>query len=127
MPEFEPPENPMPPVFEIESPPAIHHLESLGYISGGDFHAQDVRLWSDGRYVVAKRLLFHWTVLECHLDDDTGYDDRWCCETLAIARTAVQSFPDDWPVGFEPVGWHHHPRTARRRDGGDPSNEEIDP
>lgn len=40
------------------------------------------------------------------------YEDRWCYESCAAARRAL----DAWDGTGEPQGWHRHPRTGRRID-----------
>lgn len=121
------------PVHEVDNAPLIEWLQGIGYrlsidpffCSGGDFIADGARLWSDGRYCLAKRLMFHWTIIEGNISDEIGYDDRWCLETFDLAIAGVKAYPDDWPVGFEPPGWHRHPATARRREAADPEQEYI--
>jgi hypothetical protein len=58
--------------------------------------------------------------------DDDGYDDRWCFDTFGLALHALA----EWQArGFEgePIGWHRHPDSGRRRPEGDPAKEYVNP
>jgi len=64
----------------------------------------------DGRLCGVGRLLFHWTL---HVDiDPVGYADRYCYQTAAGAIAALT----EWDGRGDPVGWHRHVLTGRRRD-----------
>lgn len=82
-------------------------------------------------YVAFYRLMFHWTMITGHLDNFWGYDDRWCYDDRLVGDQLLVEFAlDEWRSrGFEgePNHWHRHPRTSRRRIGGDPSTEYIAP
>lgn len=54
------------------------------------------------------------------------YEDRWCYHTVEDAVAAMQAWTDyaNFP-NSEPMGWHRHPGTGRRREGGDPSKETV--
>ena len=54
-----------------------------------------------------------------------SYDDRWCYHDQPAAIAAARA----WLAGDdpEPSGWHRHPATGRRRPGGDPAREHINP
>jgi hypothetical protein len=77
-----------------------------------------------GRYVAAVPFAFTWAITwgyrrlaqVCH-------EDRWCYHT----RTAAVAAAHVWDGTGEPVGWHRHPTTGRRRPDGDPTREYIDP
>lgn len=43
------------------------------------------------------------------------YEDRWCYHSREAALQAL----NNWVSGPEPVGWHRHPSTGRRRENGD--------
>ena len=78
----------------------------------------------DGRWVGLRRLLFHWTMHIGKIGDVTGYDDRYC---LANFDLALESF-NDWIVrDFEgdPINWHRHPKSGRRRTDADSEQEYI--
>jgi hypothetical protein len=69
-----------------------------------------VKIMPDGRLCGIHRLLFHWTL---HVDiGEFGYTDRYCYDTLARARAAL----DQWDGIGDPDGWHRHQNTGRRRD-----------
>lgn len=82
-----------------------------------------IRDLGDDTYLVIKPLLFHWTMLRGHVGDLFGYFDRWCYTDEAGARAAFEAFPYRPPAGYEPQGWHRHPKTLRRRPDGDPARE----
>lgn len=52
---------------------------------------------------------------------ESCYEDRWCYKSHNAASAAL----DVWQSGEEPLGWHRHPRTGRRRENGDPTTEYI--
>jgi hypothetical protein len=89
------------------------YLEGIGETPRTNAHAKALPDW---RYVLAKRLMFHWTVIEGSILDTSGYDDRWCFETEELALAAIAAWPADPPPGYEPEGWHRHPKTGRRQD-----------
>ena len=78
-------------------------------ISGGD-------IW-----IGYSRLIFHWTLKTGIVGDYFGYEDRWCYETEDGVRNAFHA----WDGTGEPTGWRRHPKTGRRRTGGDPATEHI--
>jgi hypothetical protein len=80
----------------------------------------------DGTYVALHRLMFHWTMLIGLIDDETGYDDRYCYDTEQRAMDAVAEWCERGWQG-EPIGWHRHPPSGRRRDRGNPQTEYIAP
>lgn len=80
----------------------------------------------DGTYVMAKPLMFHWTLIRGYMGDQTGYFDRWCYANETLAKDALGEFPVNPPSGYEPAGWHRHPNTGRRRTGGDPATEYVE-
>ncbi len=86
----------------------------------------DIVLHAKGdRFLVVHRLLFHWTLQEYRFPDAECYEDRWCFGARETALAAVA----EWQArGFdgEPIGWHRHPRTGRRRPGGDPAGEYVE-
>ncbi|WP_159601454.1 hypothetical protein [Agromyces humi] len=55
---------------------------------------------------------------------DMGYIDRWCYTTADSAVAAAAAWAGPYP-GTEPTGWHRHPVTGRRREGGDPACEIV--
>jgi hypothetical protein len=99
-------------------------LDAIGFDGQ---HPQRYKDLADGTYVLAKPLLFHWTVIRGVVGDRAAYFDRWCFANQGLAQAAVDAFPPNPPDGFEPAGWHRHPPTGRRRTDGDPGRETIDP
>jgi hypothetical protein len=80
----------------------------------------------DGTYVALHRLMFHWTMLIGLIDDENGYDDRYCYDNEQLAMDAVAEWMErDWQG--EPIAWHRHPKSGRRRERGDPATEYISP
>lgn len=73
-------------------------------------HYIHLREMPDGRLCGVMKLLFHWTL---HIDIDfVGYEDRYCYRTAPAAIEALMN----WDGTGDPVGWHRHPKTGRRRD-----------
>jgi hypothetical protein len=69
-----------------------------------------MRTLSDGRICGVHRLLYHWTM---HIDiSEWGYEDRYCFATEAMAIEAMEA----WDGNGDPVNWHRHPASGRRRD-----------
>lgn len=69
-----------------------------------------LRRLPDGRICGVHRLLYHWTL---HIGIDWfGYSDRYCFATAELALEALMT----WDGTGDPVGWHRHPKTGRRRD-----------
>lgn len=66
------------------------------------------------RYVGVAPRMFTWALVVGRVEDPSGFDDSWCYSTLHAAVLAANVFDG---VG-EPVGWHRHPRSGRRRPGG---------
>lgn len=77
----------------------------------------------DGTCLIVKRLMFHWTLLQSVIGDQTGYDDRWCYDTGENAIAAAVAWIATGAP--EPQGWHRHHRTGRRRPDGDATREYI--
>lgn len=76
-----------------------------------------MRTLPDGRWIGVTRLMFHWTL---HVDvSEWGYEDRYCYATEIGAIAAMNM----WSGEGDPVGWHRHPKSARRRTDGDPAHE----
>ena len=65
---------------------------------------------ADGRLCGVHRLLYHWTL---HVGiHELGYEDRYCYATKEGAISALEA----WDGTGDPIGWHRHPATNRRRD-----------
>ena len=68
-----------------------------------------LRVLDDGRLCGIHRLVYHWTM---HVAiDETGYEDRYCYDTEQNATNALIN----WDGTNDPVGWHRHPKSGRRR------------
>lgn len=52
-------------------------------------------------------------------------DDMWCYDEPA--RAVIEAILWDPAVDREPNGWKRHPPTGRRRPGGDPDQEYVEP
>lgn len=84
------------------------HIEDLSQEIRDEYVS--MRSLPDGRIVGVKQLLFHWTM---HVDiDGFGYADRWCFATRELAEEAMA----DWYGDADPINWHRHPTSGRRRD-----------
>jgi hypothetical protein len=83
----------------------------------------EVKDLGDGLYAGIKPLLFHWTMIAGLVGDYFSYSDRWCFADRALAEIAIRN----WSGNGDPVGWHRHPSSGRRREGGDPNKETISP
>ena len=69
-----------------------------------------MRVLPDGRVCGVRRLMFHWTL---HVDVDAyGVEDFYCFEEQVTAHLALAT----WNGTGDPVGWHRHGRSGRRRD-----------
>jgi hypothetical protein len=76
----------------------------------------------DGRWVGIMPLMFHYTMHVGRLEDRPGHDDKYCYRTFKIAVDSLV----EWSYrGFrdEPLEWHQHPATGRRRPDGNASKE----
>jgi hypothetical protein len=86
-------------------------LDANGYM--------DYREFANGNDACITPLMFTCAILSGI--EDWGYTDRWCYESYEKARAALYA----WNGEGEPQGWHRHPGTGRRREGGDPNKETI--
>ena len=80
---------------------------------------------NEDEYVATYPLMFHWTMirgLKC--EAEFSYDDRWCYETQGLAVSAMYEWIGRGCEG-DPVGWHRHPKTGRRRPQGNPEEEYV--
>jgi hypothetical protein len=77
-----------------------------------------------GRYACLSPFLFTVAIITGDLGDEWGYRDRWCYENSYLAAAALVEWGKRNYEG-EPIGWHRHPDSGRRRPGGDASNEYI--
>lgn len=101
------------------------YLDRTGLATDGVAPSQ-IRDLGDGTYVMIRPLLFHWMMVRGDFEDLIGYFDRWCYADETGARAALNAFPEQPEPSYEPVGWHRHPLSGRRRPDGDPSREYRD-
>jgi hypothetical protein len=79
----------------------------------------------EDEWLSIERLLFHWTMKIGTVGDYAGYDDRYCYQDPVTALGAAAVWADrNWEG--EPIGWHRHPDSGRRREHGDPERETVD-
>lgn len=88
---------------------------------GGSF--VEVKDLGDGCYAGARHLLFHATLVIGIVGNRFTYEDRYCYANIAMAIAAMHA----WDGRGDPIGWHRHPKSGRRRPDGDASREYIDP
>jgi hypothetical protein len=77
-----------------------------------------------GRYAAINQFLFTFGIIVGDIGDNYGYRDRYCFERLEVALAALAEWSARSFEG-EPLGWHRHPDSGRRRPDGDPSREYI--
>jgi hypothetical protein len=65
-------------------------------------------------------MLFDYRIIKT---DGYIVTDNWCYDDLDDAVSALVQIEE----GKEPEGWFRHVETGRRRPGGDPSKEYINP
>ena len=65
--------------------------------------------FENGRNAAIMPFMFTWAIIADLTR--TGYEDRWCYETLQDAIAALS----EWNGEGEPEGWHRHPTSGRRR------------
>lgn len=78
---------------------------------------------NDGRGVWVTPLMYTSAIIVGPIGAST-YDDRWCYHNARAALDAARAWGGPWKGG-EPAGWHRHPATGRRREGGDPGTEHV--
>lgn len=77
--------------------------------------------YPNGENAGVVKMIYTWRL--CSGNDDYGYENSWCYEHLADAIEAAER----WDGEGEPTGWHRHPHSGRRRPGGDPDKEYVNP
>jgi hypothetical protein len=80
------------------------------------------RLLDDGRVLAVYPMIFTFRLVVGPAGD-MGYDDCWCFHDQRAALVQLAS----WDGTGEPVGWHRHPPSGRRRPDGDPEQEYVNP
>lgn len=106
----------------------------------GDLSSQQpgalIRRFTERHYIAIVHFIYTKAIIIGYLADATGYNDRWCYETFWDAMSAASQWEPEILIrqyagqGYvevmnEPEGWHRHPRTGRRRPGGDASKQYI--
>jgi hypothetical protein len=79
----------------------------------------------DGRHVYLMPHSFGGLRLNVGPPDKLSFDDEW--QFQFEQRRAAWRAALGWDGKDEPEGWYRHPATARRRPGGDPTKEIIQP
>lgn len=77
-----------------------------------------------GRYAAICPFVFSVAIIVGDFGDDYGYSDRWCFNSFLLAAAALTEWAGRNFEG-EPIGWHRHPDTGRRRPDGDASKEYV--
>jgi hypothetical protein len=79
------------------------------------------RLLADGRLIDVTPLTFGRARLHIGPADDDAYTNEWCYDDplTALVSAAI------WEGEGEPSGWSRHPKSGRRRPGGDPGKEYV--
>ena len=70
----------------------------------------EIKILPDGTICGLHRFLFTWGLIIGI--DPSGYADRYCYHSFAAAAAALAA----WDGEGEPIGWHRHPVSGRRRD-----------
>lgn len=81
----------------------------MGY---GYTHLKPIR--NGTQWVGLCRFMFTTAIVMGNMDNDFGYEDRWCYHSYEDAQKAL----DAWDGAGEPDGWHRHPTSGRRRQNG---------
>lgn len=79
----------------------------------------------DGLWCGSHRLIFHWTLHIGQIGDFCTYLDRYCYRDQKLCEDAM----DEWKsrnFSGDPINWHRHPGTGRRRENGDSKLETLD-
>lgn len=83
-----------------------------------------IRQLDDGRFITVQPLIYT-AFISIGGEPRHGYSDRWCYHSVEQAIAAADAWdPLETP---EPVGWHRHPSSGRRRPDGDPGREYVAP
>jgi hypothetical protein len=78
----------------------------------------------NGRWCAIAPFAFTAGIITGRNGDNWGYADRWCYSDIGAALTALFDWAGKDFAG-EPLGWHRHPDSGRRRPGGDPGEEYV--
>ena len=82
---------------------------------------QNIKLLSGDRWAATMQFMFTTAIVVGKVGNKLCYDDRWCYHDDATAAKALVQ----WDGIGEPLGWHRHPATGRRRPDGDSSGEYV--
>lgn len=78
-----------------------------------------------GEYLVVRPLIYHWTLMRGTLAFPETVEERWCYRSKELTLAALAEWEARQWQG-EPVGWHRHPTTGRRRPEGLASREYVE-
>lgn len=85
-----------------------------------------VRRVDDCRWMAVVPFIYTDAIVWGWITDTMFYEDRWCYDSPAKAIIYGTAWDGNAPH-TEPDGWHRHPRSGRRREGGDESKEYVNP
>jgi hypothetical protein len=95
-------------------------MDPVAYLTGIGYRR--AKILATGNWGAIMPLMYHSAIIEGTVGGiEVGYIDRWC-----FTNEGVDDAFDAWDGTAEPVGWHRHPGTGRRRPDGDASREYID-
>jgi hypothetical protein len=100
-------------------------LEWLAEMAAANGYVRPVPM-GDGKYACLCIFAFTYGIITGRMFNDWTYEDRWCYEHPYVAHKALEEWQERHFEG-EPIGWHRHPDSGRRRPDGDPSKEYINP
>ena len=83
-------------------------------------HYDYTRTLLDGRVIAVERLFGRQALLSLRAPW-THVQDGWVYASLETALAAARA----WDGHEEPSGWLRHPKSGRRRPGGDPAREYV--
>lgn len=100
--------------YSVLMPFTATQIRQMGYSYARVF--ADGQVWAVAPFSISNGRLF--------IDlNDCGYDDFYCFSSYDAALKALIDF--DPETMDEPIGWHRHGKSHRRRENGDPSKETI--
>lgn len=98
----------------------IFDFEEVAKLNGYHY----ARKLEDGRCIAIMELAFTTAIIVYR--DKHSIDDRWCYHDATGAVLALIDWAGRSYEG-EPIGWHRHPYSGRRRPDGDAAKEYIHP
>lgn len=82
------------------------------------------RYFQDGTVIRAEPMIFtNRLCLSFAQTNERCYDDIWCFEKDLDIIEILKTW--NYPEDREPLGWHRHPMSDRRRVKGDPNMEYV--